>query len=261
MGQLPKFNTENEDLTSSRIRINHLFRFQCTREKCFRYIKLDCLKMESIPFWGSIEILYNTFLSPFYKKIAIQIIFTTWKRKKIWRKWSKNIVFKSICTFCFNYVISMLWGIFWGAVHVCRSKIDDVENSFHIRHIFESPQPRGCSWRGYATQEADQELKWKLRTISVWENWVLEFLGSQSWDTRGGSGQTPPRPLQYLKKPAPNRVNRQKMFFRPFYKISLFIKICIIYLINCAQINLIKVEQWVHHDKQKSAQIKSLLMM
>ena len=30
-------------------------------------------------------------------------------------------------------------------------------------------------------EEADQELKWKLRTISIWENWVLEFLGSHSY--------------------------------------------------------------------------------
>ena len=76
------------------------------------------------------------------------------------------------------------------------------DNSFRIAYMFESLQPWGCSWRGYATQEADQELKWKLRTISVWENWVLEFLGSHSWDTRGGS----PREGQYLKKPGWIRV-------------------------------------------------------
>ena len=81
-------------------------------------------------------------------------------------KMVKNIFFlTNIGIFGFNYVISMLWEFFWGALHV-----GDVENSFHIRHIFESLQPRGCSWRGYATQEAEQELKWKLRIISVWEN-------------------------------------------------------------------------------------------
>ena len=68
---------------------------------------------------------------------------------------------------------------FWGALSICRSKIGYVKNSFHILHIFESPQPRDCPWRGFATQEADQELKWKLRTLSVWE-----FLGPQSWDTK-----------------------------------------------------------------------------
>ena len=44
----------------------------------------------------------------------------------------------------------MLWEIFWGALHVFRSKIGDVENTLHIRHIFESPWPQGCSWRDYA---------------------------------------------------------------------------------------------------------------
>ena len=118
----------------------------------------------------------------------------------------KHCFFTNIGIFCSNFVISMLWEVFWGALHVCRSKIGDVENSFHICQIFEFPRPRGCSWRGYATQEADQELKWKLRTISVWENWVLEFLGSQSWDTKGGSARTPPTWDSRLKKPTYNRV-------------------------------------------------------
>ena len=72
--------------------------------------------------------------------------------------------------FLFKYVISMLWEIVWGPLHICRSKIGDVKNVFHIHQIFESLQPRGRSWRGYATQEADQELKWMLRTLSVWES-------------------------------------------------------------------------------------------
>ena len=38
-------------------------------------------------------------------------------------------------------------GNFWGALHICRPKIGDVENSFHILYIFEPPQPRGSSWR------------------------------------------------------------------------------------------------------------------
>ena len=104
----------------------------------------------------------------------------------------KHCFLTNIGIFCFNYVISMLWEIFWGALHVCRSKIGDVENSFQIRHIFESPQPRGCFWRGYATQEADQELKWKFMTFSVWKIWVLEFLGPQSWDTREGLASKSP---------------------------------------------------------------------
>ena len=74
------------------------------------------------------------------------------------------------CNSFFNNVINMLWEIFWGALHVCRSKIGDVENSFHICHIFESPKPWDYCWRGYATYEADQELKWTLRTLNCLEN-------------------------------------------------------------------------------------------
>ena len=48
----------------------------------------------------------------------------------------KHCFLSKIGNFCFNYVISMLWETFWGALHVCRSKIGDVENSFHICHIF-----------------------------------------------------------------------------------------------------------------------------
>ena len=147
------------------------------------------------------------FFCNFYKKNAVKNFFQPKKERFFDKNGQKHYFLTNIGIFCFNYVISMLWEIFWGALHVCRSKIGDVENAFHIRHIFESPQPRGCSWRGYATQEADQELKWKLRTISVWESWVLEFLGSHSWDIKGGSARTPPHMGQYLKKPISNRVN------------------------------------------------------
>ena len=142
------------------------------------------------------KIILSLFFCNFYKKISVKIFFLPKKEWFFDKNCQKYILLTNIGIFYFNYVISMVWEIFWGALHVCRSKIGDVENLFNIRHIFESRQPRGCSWRGYATQEADQELKWKLRTISVWENWVLEFLGSHRY--QGGG--------QYLKKPAANRV-------------------------------------------------------
>ena len=109
---------------------------------------------------------FFTFFCNFYKKITVKIFFRPKKERFFHENGQKHIFLTNIGIFCFKYVISMLWEIFWGALHVCRSKIGDVENSFHILHIFESPQPRGCSWRGYATQEADQELKWKLRTLT-----------------------------------------------------------------------------------------------
>ena len=143
------------------------------------------------PYFHLVKSFFILFCN-FYKKNAVKFFFRPKKEQFFDENGQKHCFLTNIGIFWFNYVISMLWEIFWGALHVCRSKIDDVENSFHTRHIFESQQPRGCSWRGYATQEADQELKWKLRTISVWENWVLEFLGSHSWDIKGGSARTPP---------------------------------------------------------------------
>ena len=105
------------------------------------------------------------FFCNFYKKNGMKFIFLPKKERFFDENGQKHYFLTNIGIFCFNYVISMLWEIFWGALHVCRSKIDDVENSFHIHHIFESPRPQGCSWRGYANQEADQKLKWKLRTM------------------------------------------------------------------------------------------------
>ena len=138
------------------------------------------------------------------------MVFLTWKIKN--RKIRSKLFFSltNMGILCFKYVISMLWEF-----------VLDNENSFHIFHIFESLQPPWCSWGGYKTQEADQELKWKLRTISVWENWVLEFLGSQSWDTRGGLARPPPRVGQYLKKPGSNRVKAWQPEKSPRFLIAL----------------------------------------
>ena len=145
------------------------------------------------PFYSLLVIKsFFIFFCNFYKKITVKFFFRPKKEWFFHKNGQKHIFLTIIGIFCFKYVISKLWEIFWGALHICTSKIGDVENSFHILHIFESPQPRGCSWRGYATQGADQELKWKLRTLSVWKIWVLEFLGPQSWDTRGGFARTPP---------------------------------------------------------------------
>ena len=145
-------------------------------------------------FFRSKKIFDGIFFCNFHQKITVKIFFCPKQERFFHENGQKHIFLTNISIFCFKYVISILWEIFWGALHVCRSKIGDVEISFHIRHIVESQRPRGCSWRDYATQEADQELKWKLRTISVWENWVLEFLGSHSWDIRGVWPDPPPLP-------------------------------------------------------------------
>ena len=98
------------------------------------------------------------FFCNFHQKITVKFFFRPKKERFFHENGQKHIFLTNISIFCFKYVISILWEIFWGALHVCRSKIGDVEISFHIRHIVESQRPRGCSWRDYATQEADQEL-------------------------------------------------------------------------------------------------------
>ena len=104
------------------------------------------------------------------KKKTVKNFIQPKKEQFFWWKWSKTLFSHKYWHLLFQFnVISMLWETYWGALHVCRSKIVDVENSFQIPHIFESSQPWGCYWRGYATHEANQELNWKLRTLSVWE--------------------------------------------------------------------------------------------
>ena len=90
--------------------------------------------------------------------------------------------------FSFKSVIIMTWKIFWCISLVCRTKIGDFENLSHNSQTRDPRQPWGCSLGDYATQQADQELKWKLMTLFVWNFWVLEHMG------------------QYLKKSIWNRV-------------------------------------------------------
>ena len=125
--------------------------------------------------------------------------------KKEWffdKNGQKHCFLTNIGIFSFNYVISMLWEIFWGALHICRSKLAMLKihsscvTFLSLRNLKAAPEEAS-----YATQEADQELKWNLRTLSVWKIWVLEFLGPQSWDTRGGSAPPPPGTVCASKSP------------------------------------------------------------
>ena len=105
-------------------------------------------------------------------------------------KWFMNMYFsRTKCTelratiFCYKSVISMTWEIFWSVLHISRTKMDGFENLSHNSHTHDPQQLRGCSWGDYAFQEADQELKLKIGTLSVWEIWVLEVLTTHSSDT------------------------------------------------------------------------------
>ena len=70
-----------------------------------------------------------------------QIFFRPRRDRRFDKNGQNPFFLKNIVIFCFNYAIIILWEIFWGALHVSRSKLGNVENSFHICHIFESPQP------------------------------------------------------------------------------------------------------------------------
>ena len=102
---------------------------------------------------------FNFFFIIFTEKLPP--FFFTIKKDDFLTKMVKTIFYPHIYIgiFSFNYEISRLWEIFWSSIHVCRSKIGNAENLSLIFHIFEYSKPWGCYWRGYATQEADQELK------------------------------------------------------------------------------------------------------
>ena len=70
---------------------------------------------------------FFTFFCNFYKKITVKFFFRPKKERFFDENGQKPFFLKNIVIFCFNYVISMLWEFFWGALHICRSKIDDVE--------------------------------------------------------------------------------------------------------------------------------------
>ena len=68
------------------------------------------------------------------------------KKNDFLTKMVKNNIFSQKLAFFVSILQSVCFkDFFLGALHVCRSKIGDVENSFHTRHIFESQEPRGCS--------------------------------------------------------------------------------------------------------------------
>jgi hypothetical protein len=114
--------------------------------------------------------------------------------------------------FCYKSVISMIWEFFWSVLHVCRTKIEGFENLSHNSHTHDPRQLPGCSWGDYAIQVADQWLKLKLETLSVWEIWVLEVLTFHSSDTTE-------------KTTSLNRVKCEfKKYSRPLWSLSAKLK-------------------------------------
>ena len=86
------------------------------------------------PIWSLLssgKVIFH-FFCDVYEKNAVKIFFRPKKERFFDKNGQKHCFLTNIGIFCFNYIISMLWEIFWGALHVCRSKIGNVENSFHI---------------------------------------------------------------------------------------------------------------------------------
>ena len=71
------------------------------------------------------------------KKLLSKFFFRPKKQRFFDKNGQNHFFLTNIDIYCFKIVFSMLWEIFWGALHVCMSKIGDVENSFQIHHIFD----------------------------------------------------------------------------------------------------------------------------
>ena len=73
------------------------------------------------PIWSLLSSckLFFYFFCNFYQKNAVKILFQHKKEPFFDKNGQKHCFLTNIGIFCFNYVISMLWEIFWGALHVC----------------------------------------------------------------------------------------------------------------------------------------------
>ena len=72
---------------------------------------------------------FFTFFCIFYKKNTVKFFFSNLKNSDFWQKLSKSFFSHKYWHLLFQIkiVFSMPWEIFWGALHVCMLKIDDVE--------------------------------------------------------------------------------------------------------------------------------------
>ena len=107
------------------------------------------------PIWSLLssgKVIFHFFCN-FYKKITVYFFFSPWKRTIFSRKWSKTYFLHKYWHFYFKYVTSMLWEIFWGALHVCSSKFG-MKFVPHPSHFWVSATSRQllkrlCNLRGW----------------------------------------------------------------------------------------------------------------
>ena len=111
--------------------------------------------------------------------------------------------------FWFKHVISKVWEIFWCELYMsvgwklAMLKIRSTSVTFLSLHDLEAAPEETMQVRRLIKSSNESLGPYLFGKIEFWN-----FLGPQSWDTRGGGS---PRPLQYLKKPASNRV--KELFF------------------------------------------------
>ena len=116
---------------------------------------------------------FFTFFCNFYKKITVKIFF---RPKKQWffdKNGQNHFFLTNIDIYCFKIVFSMLWEFFWGALHVCMSKIDDVEIS-----------STSVSFLSFRDLEAASEEAMQLRRLIKSSNESL-------WPIRDSTSKSP----------------------------------------------------------------------
>ena len=126
---------------------------------------------------------FFTFFCNFYKKITVKIFFRPKKQRFFDKNGQNHFFLTNIDIYCFKIVFSMLWEIFWGALHVCMSKIDDVE----IRST-------SVSFLSFRNLEAASEEAMQLRRLIKSSNeslWPYLFGKFEFWNFYGPRAEMP----------------------------------------------------------------------
>ena len=120
------------------------------------------------------KVIFHFFFCNFYKKITVKIFFRPKKQRFFDKNGQNHFFLTNIDIYCFKIVFSMLWEIFWGALHVCMSKIDDVE----IRST-------SVSFLSFRNLEAASEEAMQLRRLIKSSNeslWPYLFGKFEFWN-------------------------------------------------------------------------------
>ena len=117
---------------------------------------------------------FFTFFCNFYKNITVKKNFRPKKELFFDKNGQNHFFLTNIDIHCFKIVFSMLWEIFWGALHVCMSKIDDVEIC-----------STSISFLSFRNLEAASEEAMQLRRLIKSSNeslWPYLFVKFEFWN-------------------------------------------------------------------------------